>query len=110
MLNPEFWQQLRPLPQGALRSLLTDVLHPQVEAWRKAAGQAQRAVELLMRASLLLAGLLERHKLQGQRVRLGRGSRGAGLQSMQAVSEAGCREMLAGRDASGQNASLRLEH
>ncbi|KAI7837046.1 hypothetical protein COHA_009123 [Chlorella ohadii] len=38
----------------------------QVEAWRKAAGQAQRAVELLTRASRLLAGLLERHKLQGQ--------------------------------------------
>lgn len=41
---------------------------PQVEAWRKAAAQAQQAVELLARASRLLAGLLERHKLQGQKV------------------------------------------
>ncbi|PRW60309.1 HAUS augmin-like complex subunit 4 [Chlorella sorokiniana] len=39
----------------------------QVEAWCKAAAQAQQAVELLTRASRLLAGLLERHKLQGQK-------------------------------------------
>lgn len=40
----------------------------QVEAWRKAAAQAQQAVDLLSQASRLLAGLLERHKLQGQKV------------------------------------------
>ena len=40
----------------------------QVEAWRQAAGQAQQAIELLITASTLLASIIQRHKLGGQRV------------------------------------------
>lgn len=42
----------------------------QVAAWRKAAAQAQQATSLLAEAGELLARLIRRHKLEGQRVRL----------------------------------------
>lgn len=55
------------------------LLPVQVESWRKAVAQAQQAVELLARASRLLASLLERHKLQGQKVGSGRSKHVGGL-------------------------------